>query len=183
MLITRTTNLWGLTKMKNHLILAFSFLLLCGCSTTTKPVASPSSKVSLDSLKKLEGRWESAKDKDGQKETIVYKLTSGGAALEETLFPGTDHEMVSVYYQSGDTVAMTHYCMLGNRPQFQALNAGSNEIEFKMVESPGINQEIDRHMHHIDMKFIDASHIDIQWQGMANGKPDHDKELSFHKVS
>ena len=50
-------------------------------------------------------------------ESVVYKLTGAGSALVETQFPGTGHEMVSVYHLDGDDLRMTHYCAAGNQPR------------------------------------------------------------------
>jgi hypothetical protein len=53
----------------------------------------------LESLKKLVGTWQ-GQAKTGPQEvpvTIVYESTAGGTAVLERLFPGTPHEMTSVY--------------------------------------------------------------------------------------
>ena len=49
----------------------------------------------------------------------VFKLTGGGSAVQETIFPGAAHEMVSVYHADGKDVVMTHYCALGNQPKMK----------------------------------------------------------------
>src|SRR5262245_16041480 len=48
--------------------------------------------------------------------TIQYRLLAGGSVLEERCMIGTPNEMVSMYYDQGGKLAMTHYCMFGNRP-------------------------------------------------------------------
>jgi hypothetical protein len=72
----------------------------------------------LERLKKLAGTWVAA-DKDGKptdQVVSVIKVTSAGSAVQETLFPGQPHEMVSIYYRVGADLVMTHYCALGNQP-------------------------------------------------------------------
>src|SRR5262245_41040851 len=66
--------------------------------------------TALDPLKKLAGTWESADaDKDGKPDvTATYKVTSGESALVETLFPGTDEEMVTIYHMDGQDLLVTH---------------------------------------------------------------------------
>jgi hypothetical protein len=62
----------------------------------------------LESLKKLVGTWQ-GKAQMGTQEipvTIVYESTAGGTAVLERLFPGTPHEMTSVYTAEGDKVVI-----------------------------------------------------------------------------
>src|SRR5262245_32491894 len=76
----------------------------------------------LEKLKTLVGTWVAA-DKDGKptdQVVSVIKLTAGGSAVHETIFPGQPHEMVSVYTVDGPDLVMTHYCMLGNQPRMKA---------------------------------------------------------------
>src|SRR5438132_14283366 len=63
----------------------------------------------LDVLKRLAGDWV-GKAKHGSQEhdaTASYKVTSGGSAVVETLFGGTEHEMVTVYHHDGDDLVLT----------------------------------------------------------------------------
>ena len=54
---------------------------------------------------------------NGAKVRVEYRLTAGGSALVETLFPGASRgQMVSMYYDRKGKLAMTHYCMLRNQP-------------------------------------------------------------------
>src|ERR1700676_2194613 len=68
----------------------------------------------LEKMKKLAGTWVTA-DKDGKptdQVASVIKLTAGGSAVHETLFPGQPQEMVSIYTLDGPDLIMTHYCVL-----------------------------------------------------------------------
>src|SRR5262245_17113613 len=68
----------------------------------------------LEKMKKLAGTWVAA-DKYGRptNEVVsVIKVTSGGSAVHETIFPGQPMEMVSVYTADGSDLVMTHYCAL-----------------------------------------------------------------------
>lgn len=55
-------------------------------------------------FKKLNGEWiGKASHGDVQFDSKVqYRVTSAGSAVVETLFGGTEHEMVTVYHQNGD---------------------------------------------------------------------------------
>src|SRR6516165_3175852 len=66
--------------------------------------------ANLEKIKKLAGTWVAA-DKDGKptdEVVSVIKLTAGGSAVQETLFPGQTHEMISVYTPDGSDLLMTH---------------------------------------------------------------------------
>ena len=63
-----------------------------------------SSGPSLDTMKKLVGEWVMV-GKDGKPTDQVassMRVTANGSAVVETLFPGTPHEMLSVYFMDGD---------------------------------------------------------------------------------
>ena len=55
----------------------------------------------------------------------TYRVTAAGSAVMEVLFPGTDHEMVTVYHQDGDDLILTHYCAAGNQPRMKCRRVGS----------------------------------------------------------
>ena len=84
--------------------------------TDGKP-SKAATNSSLEKMTKLVGTWVAADDdnKPTDKVVSVIKLTAGGSAVHETLFPGQDHEMVSIYTLDGPDLVMTHYCMLGNQ--------------------------------------------------------------------
>jgi hypothetical protein len=59
----------------------------------------PPTNAGLEKMKKLAGTWLAA-DKDGKptdQVVSIIKVTAGGSAVHETLFPGQPHEMVSIY--------------------------------------------------------------------------------------
>ncbi len=64
--------------------------------------------------------------------TCVFKLLSGGSAVRETMFPGTDHEMTNMYHLDGHDLVLTHYCAEGNQSRMRAKPGGKNNVlEFK----------------------------------------------------
>src|SRR5260370_759637 len=90
----------------------------------------------LEKMKKLAGTWLAA-DKDGKptdQVVSIIKVTAGGSAVHETLFPGQPHEMISIYTADGPDLILTHYCVLGNQPRMKAdLDSPPNQIPFKFV--------------------------------------------------
>src|SRR5262245_26324092 len=76
----------------------------------------------LEKMKSMAGTWVVA-DKDGKPTdeiASVIRVTAGGSAVHETIFPGQPHEMISMYTAEGSDLVMTHYCMLGNQPRMKA---------------------------------------------------------------
>src|SRR5262245_55615930 len=83
-----------------------------------KPAAAaPAKKPSaeFERMKTLVGTWTGKTDMgQGPMEiTVKYRLLAGGSVLEERVFEGTPNEMITLYYDQGDKLAGTHYCMLG----------------------------------------------------------------------
>jgi hypothetical protein len=139
----------------------------------------------LERLKKLAGTWVAA-DKDGKptdQVVSVIKVTSAGSAVQETLFPGQPHEMVSIYYRVGADLVMTHYCALGNQPRMKAdPKSPSNQIHFEFAGGTNLDPAKDKHMHEGTITFVDDDHI--EWCGVAweGGKPAKGHECNLMKL-
>ncbi len=140
--------------------------------TNNKESAPPN--PGLEKMKKLAGTWVAA-DKDGKptdQVVSVIKVTAGGSAVWETLFPGTPKEMVSVYHTDGKDLVMTHYCMLGNQPRMKAdPKSPSNQIHFKFAGGTNLDPAKDKHMHEGTITFIDDDHYEFSGVAWENGKP------------
>ncbi len=136
--------------------------------------AAPAPHPGLERLKKMAGTWVEA-DKAGKptsKVVSVIKVTAGGSAVLETLFPGQPLEMVSVYHRDGADLVMTHYCMLGNQPRMKAdPNSPPNQLRFKFAGGTNLDPAKDKHMHEGTITFVDEDHV--EWSGVAwdGGKP------------
>jgi hypothetical protein len=164
-----------------------SRLLLCGLllvamqasfaedKPETKPPLPPAPKnANFDKLNKLAGTWVKA-DKDGKPTDEVVSIirsTAGGSVIEETFFPGSDMEMVSMYNVDGPDLVMTHYCILGNQPKLKAdPKSPSNKIEWIFAGGSNLDVKKDRHMHGGSLTIIDKDHIETNGVGWVDGKP------------
>jgi hypothetical protein len=148
-------------------------LAAVGRAADTPPKAA-AAHPGLERIKKLAGTWVEA-DKDGKptdKVVSVVKVTAGGSAVEETLFPGQPMEMLSVYHLDKGDLVMTHYCMLGNQPRMKA-DPGSapNQIKWTFVGGTNLDPAKDAHMHGGTVTFIDDDHIEFAGEAWENGKP------------
>lgn len=126
----------------------------------------------FEKLKSLEGTWTGkagVKGGEASDATVIYKLTGAGTALVETLFAGTPHEMVTVYYPDGTDVRLTHYCAAGNQPTMKLTGADGKTLRFEFVS--GTNMKLtDMHMHSMSVTLLDPDHIQAEWTSWREGK-------------
>lgn len=134
-----------------------------------------SAAEAFEGLKALEGDWVAAEDGPmTQKGQLVsrYRVTAAGTAVVETEFPGTEHEMVTVYYREGDTLVLDHYCMEGNQPRMRARDFDGSRMRFRFdgggnVADPGR----DRHMHSAWIDLVGPDEIRSEWTEVEAGEP------------
>jgi hypothetical protein len=135
---------------------------------------APPSNAGLEKMKKLAGTWLAA-DKEGKptdQVVSIIKVTAGGSAVHETLFPGQPHEMVSIYTADGPDLIMTHYCVLGNQPRMKAdPNSPPNQIVFRFAGGTNLNPAKDRHMHEATLTIVGDDRIEVCGTGWENGAP------------
>ena len=146
--------------------------------------AAPTSSANFMKLKSLVGSWEgtSTSQMHGEQPAKVdYKLTSGGSALVETLFPGTDHEMVSVYHDRKGSLSMTHYCMLRNQPELDVTKSGDNQIVLDFSPRSAIEPN-ESHMHRLTITFTDPDHIVQEWAFYDGGEQKDATKISLTRV-
>lgn len=130
--------------------------------------------TALDRMKQLEGEWtgEGTHGTEKMPVTVTYHVTAAGSAVMETLFPGTPHEMVTMYTLDGGKLVLTHYCAMGNQPRMKLRAGGSpDELVFEFAGGPGIDPGKDAHMHDALLRFTDAGHLHAEWTSWMKGKP------------
>jgi hypothetical protein len=146
--------------------------------------------VSFDKLKALAGEWRivvppDAKEQPpaGDKPHIIYSVIAAGTVVHEHMFPGTEHEMVTMYHLDGPTLMLTHYCAAGNQPQMKA-EAGADEkqVVFKFAGGTNLDVAKDGHMHDLTVKFIDADHIRQEWTYYQDGKAAGGEKFNLERV-
>jgi hypothetical protein len=167
--------------MMRHLLLCPVLLLALSVATyggdkTAKLPPAPTNPA-FEKMKALAGTWLAA-DEDGKptdQVTSIIKVTAGGSAVHETLFPGQPHEMVSIYTVDGPDLVMTHYCVLGNQPRLKAdPNSSANQIRFQFAGGANLDPTKDKHMHSTTLTIVDESHIEVAGVGWQDGAPAKD---------
>jgi hypothetical protein len=136
----------------------------------------------FERMKGLVGVWEGTSNmpKEGEKVRVEYRLSSGGSSVVETLFPGTAHEMVSVYYDNKGQLTMTHYCALRNQPRMKLQKADGQNLYFMFVGGTNIDPKKDAYMRSLTITFVDKNHIVEKWTLFENGQ---EKETSVFELS
>lgn len=161
--------------------------IVCVCSAVLAEMSShPTTPSALDRFKALAGTWEGTvtHGDEPQPATVTYAVTAGGSAVAETLFPGTEHEMLTVFYIDDGKLTLTHYCMLGNQPRMQAAAASDVDDKVAFTFAGGANiadPEKDMHMHEASYTFTDADHLRTTWTMYQQGEPMHEAVIELKR--
>lgn len=148
--------------------------LLLGALLAAPPARALDGKAAFESLKKLSGTWQGRiKTADGPATTARYELISGGTAVMETVFPGTEHEMRSVYHMGGGDLVLTHYCASGNQPKMKLDPAASTaeKLVFQFVGGSNMDPAKDGHIHSGRITFAADGKVESEWDFYQDGKP------------
>jgi hypothetical protein len=166
----------------NRFAFASLLILSAACSSTSHKESEAEqqrgAEAQFEHIKSLEGEW-SGRAIHGQAEVqrvdVNYKVTAGGSAVVETLFPNTDHEMVTVYHMDGDHLVLTHYCVMGNQPRmvatpFAAPVSGPLVIDFDYAGGTNMGDKNAAHMHSAEIEFLGKDHIETKWKMYKDDK-------------
>jgi hypothetical protein len=157
-------------------------LLAVTLSAGADDKSAATSAQRFEALKKLAGDWVQV-DKDGKptdKLISSIRVTAGGSAIQETLFPGSEKEMVTMYHLDGGELTLTHYCMLGNQPRLRAEPGKDvNKIAFKFVSCTNLKSKDDHHMNHATITITSKDRFKAVWVSCNEGKPCHEVTLDL----
>ncbi len=153
-------------------------ILDLGVAGGTAEAASASQPAAVaapfERLRSLAGEWVAAEDGEMFKKGDVvarYAVTAAGSAVVETVFPGSPHEMLTVYSADGPDLVLTHYCMEGNQPRMRAKRPTSSRVDFAFDGGTGINPRKDRHMNSATIEFVGPDELRSVWTEIEGGKP------------
>jgi hypothetical protein len=158
-------------------VLTFCLASLSACSV----MKNEKTAADLKLIKNLEGQWisEHIDPMTKKKQRVNYRVISGGTTVEEVIFPGTAHEMVSMYTQSGDSIMMTHYCALGNQPILEAKELDGNSITFKYIGGSNIKNG-DMYINGLKITFNGPNKMTQEWT--ATKECEGPKQLVFIRI-
>ena len=181
----------SLVSIRYSTLLALAILLTVSssaraqCCEAPKPSATGaamSASAAFDRMKSLVGDWVDADGSMGMKGQVAvsYRMTGGGTAVMETLFAGTPHEMLTVYYRDGDALVATHYCSSGNQPHLRAKTITADSVDFDFDGGTNVDPSKDAHIHSAHFQFLSADEIHADWLGWSGGKEDAAHAARFH---
>jgi hypothetical protein len=162
-------------------------LLVAAAAGAADTGAKPDGKAALERLKQLSGEWrgQASAGKDGTPTSVVYALTAGGSTVTERLFPGTAHEMLTVYHLDGGDLVLTHYCAMANQPRMRLVSAtGTDPVELKFDFAGGANVDPakDAHMHAGRLVLRGADKLDAEWAVYEKGKQIGTNKFALERV-
>ena len=138
--------------------------------------AAPEAKAAFARLKGLVGTWEgTAGDaQNAMPVKLVYEVTGNGSAVKETLFPGTPHEMLTLYHLDGPSLVLTHYCAAGNQPRMKLARAVAGppyELVFDFAGGSNLDAAKDMHMHSARIRLLEDGRLESEWASFQGGQP------------
>jgi hypothetical protein len=162
------------THLRSITLLGLTALLLAAFTAPAQQQTTPpSARAAFDKLKTLAGEWRGTIGERGKGEetTVAYRLIANNSALAETLFPGTPHEMITVYHLDGDKLLVTHYCAAGNQPTLALTKKSTAEaLDFDFIRATNMKSKKDDHMHSLRIRFEGANAVVTEWDGFKNGR-------------
>jgi hypothetical protein len=139
----------------------------------------PKGHPGFEKMKSLAGTWQ-ADTKGMGKVTVTYRVVAGGSTVMETIAPGTNHEMVTMYHMDDEDLVLTHYCVLGNQPRMKAQkDSKDGTLDFRCTGGSNMKCATDEHMHSAMFTFTDADHLTAEWGNMKGGKADHTMKFDY----
>ena len=150
-----------------------AFLLAAALLGLAPAAAEISGRDAFNRLQMLEGAWRGhVTSADGPQAEARYEKTAAGNAVAERLFPGTPHEMLTVYYLDGEDLVLTHYCATGNHPRMRLDPAASSpeRLVFAFDEATNFSADVDPHMHEGRIEIQGADRLEADWAVFEKGR-------------
>jgi hypothetical protein len=159
--------------------MAAAMLLAVAALAGETPAGKVDPKAAFEKLKGLAGEWSGTAG-EGFPAPVIYKVSANGNVVMETLFPGTPHEMITMYHLAGDNLVATHYCSAGNQPHFKldAEKSTPTELVFAFDGGTNFDPAKDGHIHEGKIGFAGDGKLENLWTFYAGGKQAESKD--FH---
>jgi len=163
-------------QYRRAISLGSALIAAAALAALTLPPAHPAGITggeAYQQMTKFAGEWKGTmQTADGSPVSVIYKVTSAGKAIMETLGPGSQHEMVSMYHMDGPALVMTHYCSAGNQPHLRLNESKSSPTEFVFDFVGGTNLDAakDSHIHGLVLKINSDDQMEAEWTSYKDGK-------------
>lgn len=151
-----------------------ALLVAVACAAVSAAGEGSGGHAAFERLKSLSGTWKgSAPGHDGKPMDVthVIRLSANGSVVMETMFPGTDHEMVNMYHMDGDDLVLTHYCAAGNQPRMKlAPSSTTGDLVFDFAGGSNLDPAKDEHIHSARLVLRDQDTVESSWVGWNRGR-------------
>lgn len=180
----RYLSVWGVLLAVTFMFFAVSSMADTSGGQDKHDMSPITGSKELEKLKTLSGTWQGTTVMDGKEMpvTVTYETSSNGSIVVETLFPGTPHEMVSVYYDENGKLGMTHYCAIGNQPHFTLEDFEGNELDLAFASGTNLDPSKDSYMHDVSFEFKDNNNFVQEWTSFENGKEQEVATFTFTRA-
>jgi hypothetical protein len=156
--------------MNRHCIASLALIVVASMNLGAKP--ADKSPAPMDALRALGGTWVATETAGGKMAgTCVFRVTAAGSAVVETMFPGSNHEMMNAYHMNGDTLMMTHYCAQGVQPRMKMVSNENGVMKFELIDVTNLPSPDAGHMAGLEIK-IDGDTLTETWSYKKDGKLD-----------
>src|SRR5688572_20188233 len=169
----------NLTTLSTMVSLASALVLNANEIPQSKPAS-----VELERLKSLVGTLKGTTDM-GQgpiEMTVQYRLLAGGSVLEERVFQGTPMEMITMYYDKDGKLALTHYCVMGNRPGMVLKSSDAKSLTFEFDKSCGIDPLTESVMNGMILRFDNSDTITATCKAVIKGEAQKEHPTTLKRV-
>ena len=174
------------------LLAAFTALGLAGCSGGfTKELRQEDfddafASAAFARMQTLAGKWKADVTAEPKADSptapavapaetiaVEYLVTSGGHALEQKLFAGTDRELVATYRLEGMDLVLGHDGTTGTRPHLKLDRKSSTRDDLRFVwddRATDVDPKKDTHVHEGRIHFLEVDDVECEWALWVDGK-------------
>ncbi len=162
---------------KIGIVASLLMLMTCAAWAGEMPGGKLDGKTAFEKLKTLAGNWD-GKAEENLPVAMNYKVTGNGNVVMQTMFAGTDHEMINMYHMVGSDLVATHYCSGGTQPHFKLDTEKSTptELVFAFDGGTSFDPAKDGHIHNAKIILAGEGKLREEWTFWAGGK-----EAGTHK--
>lgn len=165
-------------------VLTLTACLIClAASAGDKPTPA---QAAFERLKGLAGEWRGriGDREKGPAATVLFRTTAAGHTVMETLFPGTAHEMVTMYHLEEGKLVLTHYCAAGNQPRMALTKKSTADVlDFNFIGGANLSARRDGHMHAARIRFESRDALATEWDYFQDGKKSDTKKFFLKRKS
>jgi hypothetical protein len=124
--------------------------------------------AAFERLKSFAGRWTGGEGEATY--AMELAVIAGGNTVVAREFPGTDHEMTTLYYLQGAELVGQHYCMLGNQPRYRHRpTADASEVRFGFDGGDNLDPARDAHAHEGYLRLRADGSLESTWSFWKGG--------------